>query len=78
MSISLDRLTQILAKIEISSSLEEEILTTAKDVITPPDANKEELTFEELEIEGRKKGSRVIKIKKNIMQTKIASHNVFM
>ena len=31
----------------ISSSQEEEILIAAKDVTTPPDANKEELAFEE-------------------------------
>ena len=47
MSISLEWLTQILAKAEISSSQEEEILIAAKDVITPPNTNKEELTFEE-------------------------------
>ena len=47
MSISLEQLTQILAKHEISSSLEEEILIAAKDLITPAEANKEESTFEE-------------------------------
>ena len=47
MSISLEKLTQILAKSGISSSQEEEILIAAKDVITPPDTNKEELEFEE-------------------------------
>ena len=47
MSISLEQLTQILAKFGISSSQEEEMLRAAKDVITPPDTNKEELTFEE-------------------------------
>ena len=47
MSISLEQLTQILAKIKISSFLEEEILIVAKYVITPPDTNMEELTFEE-------------------------------
>ena len=47
MSISLEKLTQILAKTGISSSLEEEILTAVKDEITPPEANKEESTFEE-------------------------------
>ena len=63
----LDQLTQILAKAGISSSQEEEILIGAKDVITPPDTNREELTFEEscisdeehlfeLEIEGEEEG----------------------
>ena len=47
MSISLEQLTQILAKTGISSSLEEEILIVAKDVITPSKENKEESTFEE-------------------------------
>ena len=47
MSISLEKLTQILAKIRISSSLEEEILTAVKDEITPREANKEQSTFEE-------------------------------
>ena len=47
MSISLEQLTQILAKAEISSSQEDEILIATKDVITPPKANKEESTFEE-------------------------------
>ena len=46
-SISLEQLTQILAKSEISSSQEEEILIAVKDVSTPPDTNKEESTFEE-------------------------------
>ena len=43
MSISLEHLTQILVKVGISSS----ILIAVKDVITPPEANKEESTFEE-------------------------------
>ena len=47
MNLILERLTQILAKVGISSSLEEEILTAIKDEITPPQANKEESTFEE-------------------------------
>ena len=47
MNISLEKLIQILAKAGISSSQEEEILIAAKDVITPPDTNEEELTFEE-------------------------------
>ena len=47
MSISLEQLTQILAKAGISSSKEEEILTAAKDEITPPETNKEESTCEE-------------------------------
>jgi hypothetical protein len=47
MSIILDQLTQILAKAGISSSQEEEILIAAKDVITPPEATKEETIFEE-------------------------------
>ena len=36
MSISLEQLTQILAKVGISSSHEEEILTAAESLITPP------------------------------------------
>ena len=47
MSISLEKLTQIIAKSNISSSQEEEILIATKDVITPPDTNKKELKFEE-------------------------------
>ena len=47
MSISLEKLTQILAKIRISSSLEEEILTAVKDEITLPKVNNEQSTFEE-------------------------------
>ena len=47
MSISLEQLTQILSKARISSSQEEEILIASKDVITPPEANKEESKFEE-------------------------------
>ena len=47
MSISLEQLTQILAKAGISSSQEEEILIAVKDVITHLEANKEESTFEE-------------------------------
>ena len=47
MSISLEKLTHILAKIGISSSLEEEILTAVKDEITLPQANNEESAFKE-------------------------------
>ena len=46
MSLSLEQLTQILGKVGISSSLEEEILTTTERLITPPEAN-EESTFQE-------------------------------
>ena len=47
MSISLEQLTHILAKVRISFSHEEEILIAAKDVINPPGLNKEESVFEE-------------------------------
>jgi hypothetical protein len=47
MSISLDQLTQILAKSGISSSQEEEILTAPESLITPPEAN-DETTYKEL------------------------------
>ena len=46
MILSFEQLTRVLAKVEISSSLEEEILTVAKSLITPPEAN-EESTYEE-------------------------------
>jgi hypothetical protein len=46
MSVSLELLTEILAKARISSSQEEEILTAIKDAITPPEA-KEKLTSKE-------------------------------
>jgi hypothetical protein len=46
MSVSLELLTQILVKVGISSSLEEEILTTIKDSNTPP-ATNEDSTSEE-------------------------------
>ena len=45
MSVSLELLTEILAKAKISSQ-EDEILTAIKNATTPPEA-KEELTFEE-------------------------------
>lgn len=48
MSISLEKLTQILASVRISSSCEEEILTSAKSLTTPPKESNE-LTFEESE-----------------------------
>ena len=47
MSVSLELLTEILAKVGISSSQEEEILTAIKNATTPPE-EKEELTTEEL------------------------------
>ena len=47
LSIILEQLTQILAKVGISSSQQEEILIAVKDVSSPPDINKEESTFEE-------------------------------
>ena len=46
MSLSLEQLTQILAKVGISSSHEEEILKVAESLITPPTTNKES-TYEE-------------------------------
>ena len=47
MSISLDRLSQLLAEAGISSSQENEILIAAKRFTTPPE-EKEESTVEEL------------------------------
>ena len=44
MSLRLEQLTQILAKVRISSSHEEEILTVAKSLITPLATNEELLT----------------------------------
>ena len=41
MILSLEQLTQILAKVGISSSLKEEILTAVERLITPPTMNKE-------------------------------------
>jgi hypothetical protein len=46
MSISLELLIQILEKVDISSSQENEILTTIKDSTTPPVANKESTSEE--------------------------------
>jgi hypothetical protein len=46
MSVSLEQLTQILAKVGISSSLEEEILTAVENLITPPTTN-DETTYKE-------------------------------
>jgi hypothetical protein len=46
MNLSLEQLTQILAKVGVSSSLEEEILTAAESLFTPPEVNKES-TYEE-------------------------------
>ena len=47
MSIILKKLTEILAKVGISPSQEEEILTTVKAEITLREASNEELTLEE-------------------------------
>jgi hypothetical protein len=52
MSLSLEQLTQILEKVGISSSLEDEILTAAENLITPREANdkttyKEPCTFDD-------------------------------
>jgi hypothetical protein len=47
MSVSLEQLTQILAKVRISSSHKEDILTTAEGLITPPKTN-DESTYEEI------------------------------
>ena len=46
MSLSFEQLTQILAKVGISSPLEEEILTAAESTINPPEID-EELTYKE-------------------------------
>ena len=46
MSLSLEQLTQILAKVGIFSSLEKEILTAAESLITPPEID-EELAYKE-------------------------------
>ena len=50
LSIILDQLTRILAKVGIFSSEEEEIFIAVKDVSTPPDTNKKESTIEESRI----------------------------
>ena len=47
MSVSLEQLTQILAKVGISPSHKEEILTAIDGLITPPTTN-DESTYEEL------------------------------
>ena len=47
MSVSLELLTEILAKAEISSSQEHDILTAIKNATTPP-KEKEESTYEEI------------------------------
>ena len=41
MSISLEKLTQILAEVGIPSSWEDKILTVVESLITPPEENKE-------------------------------------
>ena len=46
MILRLEQLTQILAKVGISSSLEEEILTAAESLITPLEID-EELAYKE-------------------------------
>ena len=46
MSLSLEQLTQILAKVGISSSLEKEILIETESLITPPEINEEYCTFD--------------------------------
>jgi hypothetical protein len=46
MNVTLEQLSQILAKVGISSSRKDEILTTIKDLATPLEAN-EESTLEE-------------------------------
>ena len=46
MSLSSEQLTQILAKVGISSSLEKEILTVAESLNTPPKID-EELAYKE-------------------------------
>jgi hypothetical protein len=43
MSLILEQLTHILAKVGISSSHEEEILTAAMSLITPPAVNEESI-----------------------------------
>ena len=52
--IILEQLTQILAKVRVSSSHEEEILIAVKDVSTPPDTNKKGSAFEESYISDEK------------------------
>jgi hypothetical protein len=47
MSVSLEQLTQILAKVKISSSHKEEILTAVEGLIPPPTTN-DETTYKEL------------------------------
>ena len=46
MSFSLELLTQILAEVGISSSLEEEILTRIKGSTTPQETNKDSTSEE--------------------------------
>ena len=44
MSVSLEQLAHILAKIGVSSSLEEKILTAAKSLNTPLETNEESVS----------------------------------
>ena len=46
MSVSLEQLAQILAKVGISSSHEEEILTAVKGLNAPPEAKEEPIVEE--------------------------------
>ena len=46
MSLSLEQLSQILAKVGISSSLEKEILIAVKSLITPLETDEESYTFD--------------------------------
>ena len=54
MSVSLEPLTQILAEVGISSSLEEEILTRIKGSTTPQETNEDSTSEESFISDGEK------------------------
>ena len=75
MSLILEQLTQILAKVAISSSLEKEILTAAESLITPPATNKESTYEESYTFDDRQSCEKEVQGNNNELQHDLRSEN---
>ena len=75
MSLSLEQLTQILAKVEISSSNEQEILTAAESLITPPETDDESIYEESYTFDGEQSCKKEIEEDHEELQHDLRSEN---
>ena len=75
MSLILEQLTQILAKVGISSSLKGEILTAAESLITPPKIDEELAYLESYPFDGEQSCKQEIEEDHEELQHDLRSEN---